>query len=94
MAMVGAGFLDITIVAFEVTDPDVLLAVSSRTTPVTVPCPTSFKEGVPDRVRVLLSRKSQLGAVESVYVRRRAEENVELEKVNENGLLILATGGT
>lgn len=87
MAIAGAGFLDLTIVAVEVTDPDVSLAVSSRTTPVTAFFPAPFEEGVPDRVRVLLYRENQLGAVESAQVRGSWEENAEPEKVNEKARL-------
>ena len=64
MLTAGAGFLDITNVEFILTDPDLSLAVSSTSNAVTVPTPTSLAVGVPESVRVLLSRESQLGALD------------------------------
>jgi len=81
MLTIGAGFLDITSVAFCVIEPDESLAVMYIATPVTIPALASSLEGVPDKVRVLLSSDSQLGPLESVYVIGRVDEKVETEKV-------------
>jgi hypothetical protein len=66
MRITGAGFLDITNVEFKLTDPDWSLAVSSKSTTVIVPAPISLIVGIPENVRVLLFRKSQLGASDRV----------------------------
>lgn len=66
MLITGAGSLEITKVEFITTDPDSSLAVRPISTPVIVPDPTSFIEGVPKSVRVSLFRDSQLGAVDNV----------------------------
>jgi hypothetical protein len=81
MLTTGAGLLEITSVAFCVIEPDESLAVMYMETPVTTPVPASSMEGVPDKVRVLLSRDSQLGPLESVYTMGRVDEKVEIEKV-------------
>ena len=81
MLTTGAGFFEITSVAFCVDEPDESLAVMYIETPVTISVPVSSLEGVPDNVRVLLSSDSQLGPLESVYVIGRVDEKVETEKV-------------
>ena len=77
----GAGFLETTSVEFCVIDPDESLAVMSMATPVTAPVSASSVAGVPNKVRELLSRDSQLGPLESVYVIGSVDEKVEIEKV-------------
>jgi hypothetical protein len=94
MFITGGEFLETTRVAFKVTEPVVSVAVSWILTGATVFGPASLTEGVPDRSRRLLSRDSQLGPAERVYVSGRVEENVELEKVYENCSDTRATGGT
>jgi hypothetical protein len=64
-----------------VIEPDESLAVMSMETPVTPPAPAALMDGVPDKVRVLLSRDSQLGPLRSVYVIGRVDEKVEIENV-------------
>jgi len=64
MPIIGGGSLDITMVAFKVTDPVSSSAVIPISTPVTVSMPTSLSVGVPDSVRELLSSESQAGAFE------------------------------
>jgi hypothetical protein len=60
----GAGFVEITNVALRVLDPEESVAVKLIGIPVTASVPTSLLEGVPDIVRVLLSRESQLGPLD------------------------------
>jgi hypothetical protein len=62
---IGAGFVDTTNVALRVIDPEESVAVKPIGIPVTASVPASSLEGVPDRVRVLLSRKSQLGPLDN-----------------------------
>jgi hypothetical protein len=61
---IGAGFLETTNVALRVLDPEESVAVKPIGIPATASVPTSAVEGVPDRVRVLLSRESQLGPLD------------------------------
>lgn len=49
--------------------------------PVTAPIPASAMDGVPNKVRVLLPRDSQLGPFERLYVIGSVDEKVEIEKV-------------
>lgn len=81
MLTTGAGFLEIINVAYFVIEPEESLAVISIEIPVTAPIPASAMDGVPYKVRVLLSRDSQLGPLESVYTMGRVDEKVEIEKV-------------
>ena len=80
MLTTGAGFLETTSVAYSVIEPDESLAVISIETPVTAPVPASAMDGVPNKVRVLLSRDSQLGPLERLYVIGSVDEKVEVEK--------------
>lgn len=89
----GARFFETTSVAFSVVEPVGSLAVKPIGTPVIVSVPTSSVEGVPDRIRELLSSESQLGPLESVYVMGRVDENVGLGKAYENGVETRAAGG-
>jgi hypothetical protein len=75
----GAGFLEITNVAFSVIEPDESPAVISIENPVISSVPASSIVGVPDKVRVLLSRDSQRGPLESMYVIGSVDEKVEVE---------------
>ena len=61
---IGAGFVETINVALRVLDPEESVAVKPIGIPVTASVPTSLLEGVPDRVRVLLSRESQLGPLD------------------------------
>ncbi len=80
MLTTGTGFLEITSVAYSVTEPEESLAVMSIEIPVTAPILASARDGVPNKVRVLLSSDSQLGPFERLYVIGSVDEKVEIEK--------------
>ena len=77
----GAGIFEITRVASSVVEPVESVAVKPIGTPVTVSSPTSLLEGVPDKVRELLSNESQLGPLVREKVIGRSDEKVELGKI-------------
>ena len=94
MLIMGAGSLEMTSVAFRVVEPVLSLAINSIGTPVTVSLPASLVEGVPDKVRLLLSSDNQVGALDREYCIGRSDEKVESENVYKKGFETLATGGT
>ena len=65
-SIVGAGVLEMTRVAVRRVDPVASVAVIPTGTPVTVSCPASLTDGVPDRVRALPSSESQPGPFDKV----------------------------
>ena len=79
--IIGVGFFETTRVALCIIDPKESLAMIAIANPVTISAPTSFEVGVPDRVRLLLSRDNHLGPAERVYVIGRVDEKVEDENV-------------
>jgi hypothetical protein len=94
MAITGAGFIEMTIVALRVIDPEESVAVRPIATPVITPGPASLVEGVPDSVRLRPSKTNQLGPVDKLYVMGKDEEKVELGNVYAKGCDTRATVGT
>lgn len=89
----GADFVETTRVELRLTDPVASLAVMPIGTPVIMVELTSFCDGVPDNVKVLLSKESQSGPLVSEQVIGRLETKVDRGRVYENGSDTRATGG-
>lgn len=66
MLTTGAGLLETARVAFSVIDPDESVAVRPMASSATAPVLTSAVDGVPDKVRVVLSSNSQFGSLDNL----------------------------